>query len=77
MFRFEFQADNPKKVEDMSIVLDGNFSTNPFAPGPALRAPDNLGTSLNSLMVQEDTTSQVSRVLRLDLDTGAWSSSRP
>jgi hypothetical protein len=24
-------------------------------------------------MVQEDTTSQVSRVLRFDLDTGAWS----
>ena len=72
IFRFEFRADNPKKVEDMSIVLDGNFSTNPFS-GPALRAPDNLGTSENSLMVQEDTTSQVSRVLRYDLETGGWS----
>jgi hypothetical protein len=73
VFRIEFRADNPKKVEDMSIVLDGNFSANPFAPGPALRAPDNLGTSQNSLMVQEDTTSQVSRVLRYDFETGAWS----
>lgn len=72
VFRMEFSPDNPKKVVDLSILLDGNFSANPFA-GNALRAPDNLGTSGHSLMVQEDTTSQVSRVLRYDLGTGAWS----
>jgi hypothetical protein len=74
--RFEFAHDNPRRVVDLSIVLDGNFSPNPFDPvteGPAMRAPDNLGASTESLMVQEDTTSQVSRVLRYDLDTGGWS----
>jgi hypothetical protein len=72
VFRMEFSPDNPRKVVDLSILLDGNFSPNPFA-GNALRAPDNLGTSMHSLMVQEDTSSQVSRVLRYDLVTGAWS----
>lgn len=74
--RFEFAHDNPKRVVDLSIVLDGNFSPNPFDPateGPAMRAPDNMGASTESLMVQEDTTSQVSRILRYDLDTGDWS----
>jgi hypothetical protein len=72
VFRMEFAPDNPRKVVDLSILLDGNFSSNPFA-GNALRAPDNLGTSGHSLMVQEDTTSQVSRILRYDLGTGDWS----
>ena len=44
VFRMEFSPDNPKKVVDLSILLDGNFSPNPFA-GNALRSPDNLGTS--------------------------------
>lgn len=73
VFRMEFSPDNPRKVVDLTILLDGNFSTNPFAPGLALRAPDNLGMSEHSLMLQEDTSSQVSRVLRYDLDTGHWS----
>ena len=73
VFRMEFSPDNPKKVVDLSILLDGNFSTNPFSPGLALRAPDNLGMSDHSLMLQEDTSSQVSRVLRYDLSTQTWS----
>jgi hypothetical protein len=73
VFRMEFAPDNPRKVVDLSILLDGNFSPNPFAPGLALRAPDNIGMSDHSLMLQEDTSSQVSRVLRYDLDTGTWS----
>ena len=72
VFRMEFAPDNPRKVVDLSILLDGNFSPNPFA-GNALRSPDNLGTSGHSLMVEEDTSSQISRVLRYDLATGAWS----
>jgi hypothetical protein len=68
----EFAPDNPRKVTDLSIVLDGNAATNPIAP--ALRNPDNLGISQNSLMVQEDTSSgHNARVLRYDLETGAWS----
>jgi hypothetical protein len=69
VLRMEFAPDNPRKVVDLSILLDGNFSANPFpSPAPALRSPDNLGTSEHSLMVQEDTSSQVSRVLRYDFD---------
>ena len=72
IFRMEFAADNPKKVVDLSIVLDGNAATNPITP--ALRNPDNLGISVNSLMVQEDTSSgHNARVLRYDLETGEWS----
>ena len=67
VFRMEFAPDNPKKVLDLSILLDGNFSANPFA-GDRMRAPDNIGTSEHSLMVQEDTSSQISRVLRYDFD---------
>ena len=73
VFRMEFAPDNPRKVVDLSILIDGNFSANPFSPGPALRAPDNIGMSDHSLMLQEDTSSQVSRVLRYDLDTQTWS----
>ena len=72
VFRMEFAHDNPKKVVDLSIVLDGNAATNPVTP--AMRNPDNLGISANSLMVQEDTSSgHNARVLRYDLATGAWS----
>jgi Bacterial protein of unknown function (DUF839) len=73
IFRMEFAPDNPRKVVDLSILLDGNFSPNPFSDGVSLRAPDNLGTSDASLMVQEDTTRQVSRVLRYDLEGETWS----
>jgi hypothetical protein len=72
VFRMEFAPDNPRKVVDLSIVLDGNAATNPITP--ALRNPDNLGISANSLMVQEDTSSgHNARVLRYDLATGDWS----
>jgi hypothetical protein len=72
VFRMEFSPDNPRKVEDLTIVLDGNAATNPVSP--ALRNPDNLGISENSLMVQEDTSSgHNARVLRYDLETGDWS----
>ena len=72
VFRMEFAPDNPRKVEDLSILIDGNLSPNPFpSPALALRSPDNLGTSEHSLMVQEDTSSQVSRILRYDFDAAA------
>jgi hypothetical protein len=67
VLRMEFAPDNPRKVVDLSILLDGNLSADPFA-GNRMRSPDNLGTSAHSLMVQEDTTSQLSRILRYDFD---------
>jgi hypothetical protein len=74
LFRMEFAKNNPRRVVDFSIVLDGNAATNPLAPGPAMKSPDNLGISSSSLMVQEDISSgTASRILRYDLSTGAWS----
>jgi hypothetical protein len=72
VFRMEFAPDNPRKVVDLSIVLDGDAPTNPISP--AMLNPDNLGISFDSLMVQEDTSSgHNARVLRYDLETGDWS----
>jgi hypothetical protein len=54
VFRMEFHPDDPRRVVSFSILLN---------PDPAglddatvLHQPDNLGTSGNSLMIQEDTT---------------------
>jgi hypothetical protein len=73
VFRMEFAPDNPRKVVDLSILIDGNAVTNPI-PGGALRNPDNLAMSTESLMLQEDISSaSASRLLRYDLDGGTWS----
>jgi hypothetical protein len=75
VFRMEFAPDNPRRVVDFTILLDGNAATSPPGLGTrALRNPDNLGTSEHSLMVQEDISSvDKSRLLRYDLATGGWS----
>jgi hypothetical protein len=78
VLRMEFAPDNPRKVLDLSIILDGNFSANPFPETtpltPPMRNPDNLGTSTETLIVQEDISSgQKSRILAYDLSSGAWS----
>ncbi|MGH2680566.1 MAG: alkaline phosphatase PhoX [Actinomycetota bacterium] len=69
IFRMEFAKNDPRRVRELSIVLDGNAATNPLAPDPAMKNPDNLGISANSLMIQEDVSSGFeSRILRYDLD---------
>jgi Bacterial protein of unknown function (DUF839) len=74
IFQMTFAKHNPRRVVDFSIVLDGNGATNPLAPAPAMKNPDNLGISSNSLMVQEDISSgAASRILRYDLNTAGWS----
>jgi Bacterial protein of unknown function (DUF839) len=74
IFQMTFAKHDPRRVVDFSIVLDGNGGTNPLAPAPAMKNPDNLGISSNSLMVQEDISSgTASRILRYDLNTGGWS----
>jgi hypothetical protein len=71
VYRLEFDPDNPRRVDDFSILLNADLGgrNNPAV----LHQPDNLGTSANSLMVQED-TSQLpgSRVWRYDLATQMW-----
>ncbi len=69
IFRFVFNAKNPRKVDSFSVLADGD------APGSpefvAMTSPDNMGTSANSLMVQEDTGD--ARIWQYDFATGTWS----
>jgi hypothetical protein len=68
IFRFVFDEKNPRKVDSFSVFADGD------APGSdvfvAFRAPDNIGTSANSLMVQEDTDN--AKVWQYDFSAGLW-----
>jgi len=69
-----FAKHDPRRVVDFSIVLDGNATADPIAPAPAMKNPDNLGISSDSLMIQEDVSSGFgSRILRYDLNAGALS----
>jgi len=72
VFRMEFAADNPKKVLDFSILLNGDTG-GPVGFATPMSNPDNMGTSENSLMVQEDTSSTDSRIWRYDFETENWS----
>jgi hypothetical protein len=69
IFKFVFDDNNPRKVVSFSVLADGD------APGSGAFAafvnPDNVDTSVNSLMVQEDADN--ARIWRHDFATGAWS----
>ena len=69
IFRFEFNENNPRKVDSFSVLAQGDD------PGGSLFAPfvspDNVDTSANSLMVQEDTDG--AKIWRYDLASDAWS----
>jgi hypothetical protein len=67
VFRMEFSVDNPRKVTSFSILLNGDTLGPTGLQATAIHQPDNLGTSANSLMVQEDTAQGFSRVWRYDL----------
>ncbi len=73
IFRMELDASDPKKVDSFSILLDGDTG-GPGVPGAgAIHNPDNVATSPNSLMVQEDTSVVAPRVWRYDFATQTWS----
>jgi hypothetical protein len=73
VFRMELSETNPKMVDSFSILLNGDTG-GPAVPGAgAIHNPDNVATSPNSLMVQEDTAVVAPRVWRYDLATGMWS----
>jgi uncharacterized protein DUF839 len=74
IFRMEFDAKNPRKVDSFSILLNADTG-GPAAAGAPMHQPDNLGISANSLMVQEDAAppSPNSRVWRYDFATETWS----
>ncbi|MCZ6491738.1 MAG: DUF839 domain-containing protein [Acidobacteria bacterium] len=69
IFKMVFNAKNPRKVDSLTVLADGD------APGTpefvAMVNPDNMDTSLNSLMVQEDTRD--AKIWQHDFATGTWS----
>jgi hypothetical protein len=69
IYKFVFNANNPRKVDSFSVLADGD------APGTAefvpMVNPDNMDTSQNSIMVQEDTDN--AKIWQLDFGTGTWS----
>jgi hypothetical protein len=71
IFKMVLNADDPTVVDSLSVLIDadaGGYDN----PG-ALHNPDNLDTSANSLMIQEDPGSHnryLARVWRYDLSSG-------
>jgi hypothetical protein len=69
IFKFVFNAKNPRNVDSFSVLADAD------APGTpefvAMTSPDNIDTSANSLMVQEDTSD--AKIWQYDFGTGTWS----
>jgi hypothetical protein len=69
IFKFVMNENNPRKVDSFSVFADGDA---PSAPEyVAFTSPDNVDTSANSLMVQEDTRNAV--IWRYDFASGSWS----
>ena len=69
IFKFVFNEKNPRKVDSFSVFADGDA---PAAPEfVAFANPDNIDTSANSLMVQED--ADEAKIWRYDFGSGDWS----
>jgi hypothetical protein len=66
IFRFVFNENNPRKVDSFSVFADGD---GPEAIG--FINPDNMDTSANSIMVQEDNDN--ARIWHYDFSSGMWS----
>lgn len=70
IFKFVFNRNNPRTVDSFSVFTDGDVPMG--TPGHvAMRAPDNMDTSMNSLMVQEDASD--AKIWQHDFATGSWS----
>jgi len=69
IFKFVFNEDNPRKVDSFSVFADGDApSASEFVP---FFNPDNMDTSANSLMVQEDTGD--AKIWWYDFGSSSWS----
>jgi hypothetical protein len=69
IFKFVFNENNPRKVDSFSVLAQGDDSSgDSFTP---FVSPDNLDTSANSIMVQEDADN--AKIWRYDFGSGAWS----
>jgi hypothetical protein len=69
IFRFEFNDNNPRKVDSFSVVAQGDDPAGDAFVG--FVSPDNVDTSASSLMVQEDTDD--AKIWQHDLAGGTWS----
>ena len=69
IFRLEFNENNPRKVISFSVMAQGDDPNGGrFVP---FVSPDNMDTSVHSLMVQEDADN--AKIWRYDFASGSWS----
>ena len=69
IFRMEFNKNNPRRVDSFTVLAQGDDPTGDlFVP---MVSPDNMDTSANSLMIQEDTDN--AKIWRYDLWNHDWS----
>jgi hypothetical protein len=69
IFKMVFNEANPRKVDSFSVFADADdASADEFVP---MVSPDNMDTSVNSLMIQEDTDN--AKIWRYDFGTTSWS----
>lgn len=73
IFRMEFNAKNPRKVDSLTLLHDADSEVT-AAGEPNMRQPDNMGISVNSLMIQEDASGPPvnSRIWRYDFTSEEW-----
>lgn len=72
IFRLELNPEDPLEVLSFSILLDADAGG--FGNPDVMHAPDNIDTSVKSLMVQEDSSQPPnSRIWRYDFDSETWS----
>jgi hypothetical protein len=68
IFKMVLNANNPKKVDSLTVLAQGDDDgLDAFV---AMRNPDNIDTSVNSLMVQEDTSD--AKIWQHELGTTNW-----
>jgi len=70
IFKFVFDENNPKKVDSFTVYADGDVADS-HSKFVGFSAPDNIDTSVNSLMVQEDFDN--AQIWQNDLSSGSWS----
>ena len=69
IFKLVFNRANPRRVDSFSVLADGDaLGTSEVVP---MRNPDNMDSSSNSLMVQEDEDD--AKIWRYDISTASWS----
>ncbi len=68
IFKMVFNENNPRKVDSLTVLADGDLTTSEVFVD--FTNPDNIDTSANSLMVQEDTRDAL--IWRYDLDDETW-----